>query len=85
MSQIAIRMKTKVLRGKRIEVTSPELTEGDEVEVVVAFPEASAVDSRPRFKDVIEFLDSLPPIERTPEEWDLVESEFREERDSWDR
>ena len=31
------------------------------------------------------FLDSLPPIQRTPEEWEAIERELQEERDSWDR
>lgn len=32
MVQTAIRLTTKVLPGKRIEVTAPELVEGDDVE-----------------------------------------------------
>jgi len=36
--QAAIKLKTRVLPGKRIEFTSPELLEGEEVEVVVALP-----------------------------------------------
>ena len=35
-------------------------------------------------KDVIEFLDSITPVMRSPEEWAEVEREFQWERDSWD-
>jgi hypothetical protein len=37
--QAALKLKTRVLPGKRIEVTSPELTENSEVELIVMFPE----------------------------------------------
>src|SRR5579862_9164573 len=88
MTQTAIRLKTRVLPGKRIEFTAPELTEGAEVEIFVALPEPAPQpepETPRKFKDVMEYLDSLPPIQRTPEEWEQVEREFREERDSWDR
>jgi hypothetical protein len=71
-----------VLPGGRIEVIDPELPENADVEVIVMFPEETEAP-RP-FKDVVEFLDSLTPVQRTPEEWAQVEREFQEERSSWD-
>ena len=32
----------------------------------------------------LEYLDSLPPLRRSPAEWERIEREFQEERDSWD-
>ena len=81
--QAALKLKTRVLPGRRIEVTAPELPENADVELIVILPEG--VEAPRQFKDVIEFLDSLTPVQRTPEEWAEVEREFREERDSWER
>ena len=81
----ALKRNTTVLPGHRIEITTPELQEGTRVELIIlpdlaaSFPEAD----RP-FKNVIEFLESLTPVQRTPEEWAEVEREFQEERASWD-
>jgi hypothetical protein len=88
MAQAAIRLKTRVLPGNRIEVTAPELIEGADVEVFVALPEDApcAESQEPRiFASAIDYLNSLPPIERTAEEWAQVEREIEEERNSWER
>ena len=83
--QSALKLTARVLPGKRIEFTAPELSEGAEVEIFVTLPD-SALQPEPekphQFKDVIAFLDSLPPVQRTPEEWVQIEREFQEERDS---
>jgi hypothetical protein len=83
--QAALKLNTTVLPGHRIEITAPELPEGTNVELIV-LPDLPASSSAPArsFKDVIEFLDSLTPVQRTPEEWAEVEREFQEERASWD-
>ena len=47
--QAALKLKTRVLPGKRIEVTSPELTEDSEVELIVMLagpPEEQAIRTR---------------------------------------
>ena len=69
--------KTKVLPGKRIEITSPDFVEGEEVEVLVFLPERTR-------RSVLDLLKSKPPPDRlrTAEEADEY---LREERDSWDR
>jgi hypothetical protein len=85
--QAALKLKTRVLPGRRIEVTAPELPENVEVELIVMLPEGSvsAEDGQPKPQGVWDFIQSLTPVQRTPEEWAQVEREFREERDSWDR
>jgi hypothetical protein len=80
--QAALRLKTRVLPGGRIEVTNPELPEAVDVELIVMFPQGAKAPRE--FKDVLEFLDSLTPVQRTPEEWAEVEREFQQERNSWD-
>jgi hypothetical protein len=79
----ALKLNTTVLPGHRIEVVADKLPVGVTVELIV-LPELSAATQQPArpFKDVIEFLDSLTPVERSPEEWTEVEREFQEER-SW--
>jgi hypothetical protein len=84
--QAALKLKTRVLPGRRIEVTAPELPENVDVELIVMLPEESvSAAASPVFRSALEYLDSLPPLHRTPEEWAQIEREFQEERDSWDR
>ena len=85
MTQTAIRMKTHVLPGKRLEVTAPELPETGEVELFIVLPEKPASDAPRKFKDVIEFIDSLPGRNRTPEEWAALERGLQEEKEAWER
>lgn len=69
----------------RTEIVTPELPEGTNIEhIVLPKLSASRTEHAHKFKDVIEFLESLTPVERTPEEWAEVEREFQEDRDSWD-
>ena len=83
--QAVLKLNTTVLPGHRIEITAAELPEGTNVELIV-LPElpASVPKADCLFKDVIAFLDSLTPVQRTPEEWAEVERAFQEERASWD-
>ena len=82
--QSALKLTTKVLPGKRVEVTAPELIDGEDIEIIILKAGNGAVAEPPRqFKDAAEFLDSLTPVERTPEEWAEIEREFYEERNSW--
>jgi hypothetical protein len=78
----ALKLRTKVLAGSRIEVTAPELTEGDDVEVIVLAtgPRKAAPD---RFASAWEYLQSLPPIHHTAEEWAEIERGIQEEKDAW--
>ena len=74
-----IELTAPILPGKRLELTAPELPDanGDQQQ---ATPPQSC-----RFASALEYLDSLTPVERTPEEWERIEREFREDRGSWDR
>ena len=75
----AMHIKTKVLPGNKIEVTSPNFTEGEQVEVIVVFP------SMPHGKrrNVLDLLNAGPPphIFTTVEEADRY---LEGERESWD-
>lgn len=85
MTQAAIRLTAKVLPGKRIEFTAPELVEGQDVEIFVALPTVPARPSTPSFASAADYLASLPARHRTPEEWAQIERELQEDKDSWDR
>jgi len=76
-----------VLAGNRIEIPTPELPEGTAVEVTITAPEASELTPPvpPAGQSLLDFFESLPPSERTLEEWDEFDREFRRERDAWDR
>ncbi len=78
----ALHVTTRVLPGKRIEITAPDLNEGDAVEVILVLPERQRVQA-PR--DIMEFLDSLPPGPRSATTWGEVDRQLREEREAWDR
>jgi hypothetical protein len=79
------RTKTRVLPGKRVEFVMPELEEGVEVEVQVISPPKNGLDAtQPRqFRDVIEFLDSLPNRAQTPEDIARIDAEIEEIKNSW--
>ncbi len=77
----ALRIRTAVLPGHRIELCSPQLPEGNTVEVIVVLPEAPAT-RKPRALDL---LRSLPPGPRSARTWDELERAYREERNAWDR
>jgi hypothetical protein len=79
--QTAWRTQTTVLPGHRLELYTPELPEGDTVEVIVLLP----VKPAPPRRSVLDFLDALPPGPRSYPTWQEVEQHFQEERDAWDR
>ncbi len=85
--QTALKLKAAILPGKRIEFTAPELPESGEVELIVMLPENTvpAPTEAGKTQGVWDYIQSLPPVQRTPEEWAQVEREFQEERDSWER
>jgi hypothetical protein len=87
MAQAAIRLTTRVLPGKRVEFTAPELTVGDDVEVFVALPQAppETTQQETEYISAIDFLDALPPSTLTSEDWQRIEREIQVEKDAWDR
>ena len=77
----ALRIRTNVLPGHRIEIVAPELKEGTLVEAVLFFQNEEPRSGR----SMLEILESLPPrplLFKTPEE---VDKYLEEERNSWDR
>lgn len=72
---------TTVLPGHKIEITAPELPEGQQVQVVVISPPASVKKSGPSALDIIESLKGHR-LFQSPEE---VDRYINEERDSWER
>lgn len=80
-----IHVTTRVLPGHRVEITAPDLPEGQNVEVTIRVA-ANQSELGPKPKPgILDFLNSLPPSNRTPEEWAEFEREFQRERNSWDR
>jgi hypothetical protein len=75
-----IHVRTVVLPDGKVEVSSPELPVGEVVDVTIQV--AAKPSAGP---GVLSYLKSLPPIHRTPEEWEQIEQDFQAERESWDR
>lgn len=85
MIQTAIRLKTTVLPGHRIEVIAPELIEGEAIELIVLSEPVPPPNKPEGCLSTLDFIDSLPPGPRSAASWEEIERSFREERDSWDR
>jgi hypothetical protein len=77
--QSALHVKTKVLPGKKIEISLPELKEGDAVDVFLVVPSASAIPPRSAL-DIIEALNGHR-LFATPQ---TVDRYLQGERDSWE-
>jgi hypothetical protein len=77
--QSALRIKTTILAGGKIEISDPQLQSGDTVEVIVLLPEAQNITKR----SALDILAEAPGrrLFKTAEE---VDAYIREERDSWD-
>lgn len=75
----AMHIRTKVLPGQKIEVTSSSLVEGEQVEVIIVFPAAHG--HRRSVMDIVET--TVPPqVLSSPEQADQY---LEGERNSWDR
>lgn len=86
MTQTALRLKTRTLSGKRLEVTIPELNEGEEVELIILRSEEPAPEAEAdQPQGVWDWLQSLPPSTLTGEDWKRIERELQEEKDAWER
>jgi hypothetical protein len=79
--ETAIRLRTMVLKGHRIEIAHPQLPEGAPVELIVLVGER--VGARKTLYQ--RFLEN--PADRSPQAfatWEEYEHQLREERDRWD-
>ena len=83
--QAAFKLTARVLPGKRVEFMAPELIEGEDVELIVLKSEQPVAPREYPFASAWEYLQSLKPGERTPEEWEAIECELQVEKDSWER
>lgn len=83
-TQAAIKRIARVLPGKRVEFCAPELTEGEEVELIVLKSVSSVPPLAQPFATAWEYLQSLKPVEHTPEEWEMIEHELQANKDSWE-
>jgi hypothetical protein len=81
LMQTALRVKTTVLPGHRLEISDPAFPEGAWVEVIVVLPEQSMLHRM----SMLELLESLPPGPRAFPTWEDYERHLREEKDSWER
>lgn len=79
--QSAIKIKTKVLPGNKVEIELPPGSEGAEVEVFVVLPEKPVTQSRSAI-DIINEARNRQGSFKTVEE---VDQYIRQERDSWER
>ena len=80
-TQPALHVRTEVLPGHRVEITAPELKEGESVDVFLVI--AQPADERKR--SIAEFLASLPPGPRLFKTAEEVDKYLQEERNSWER
>lgn len=80
-----MRIRTLVLKGGRIEIISPQLKEGEAVEVDIRSAAPSQAELDEGRRSALELIESLPPSARTEEEWAAYDRQFQEQRDSWER
>jgi ABC-type hemin transport system substrate-binding protein len=73
---------TPVLPGGVLHIAAPELPVGQLVEVTIRVPEVPQAQQSMGIYDLIK---SFGPSTRTPAEWEQLEREFQEERNSWER
>ena len=78
--QTALRLKTIVLPGGKIEIKATELAPGESVEVIILMSEPTS-DSRRSAVDIL----AEAPGHRLFNSADEVDSYLRTERDEWDR
>jgi hypothetical protein len=81
-TQPALHIKTEVLPGHRIEITAPELKEGESVDVFLVVAEPA---DEQRKRTISEFLAALQPGPRQFKTAEEVNAYLQQERDSWDR
>ena len=76
----AVKVKTTVQPGHRVEFTAPELADGSEVEIIALVAEPAAARA-----SMLELRKTFPPRRLTDEEWAERDREFQAERDAWER
>ena len=74
-----VRVRTRVLPGRRIELETPDIAEGEDVEVTIR-----SAEIRKSARSILDLVASLNGhrLFQSPEE---VDRYLQQERDSWDR
>lgn len=75
-----IHVRTTVLPGSRIEISTPGLPEGLPVDITLHYDAPLA-----KAGGVVALLDTLPPGPRSASSWAALDGEFQAERDAWGR
>ena len=83
MTQVALRLKTRTLAGKRLDVTIPELEEGEEVEIIVLRSE-SQIPSSTDFTTFHEFLHTVASGPHPFQTWEEYERALKQEKEAWE-
>jgi hypothetical protein len=78
--QSALRITTKVLPGRRIEIDIPEGEVGEDIEVIVMLPEKLKPPQR-RALEILAAAHKLGPFRSI----EAIDRDLQAERDSWDR
>ncbi len=77
-----IKIRTTVLPGRRIEIASPDLQEGEQVELLIMRP--GQRDSTPP-GTMLQLVERLPEGPRSASSWEDLERALREEKEAWER
>ena len=85
MSPTTIKLKSKVLPGKRVVVESNELVVGEVIDVLISRSTIVPNEHKSRYKSMVEIVASTPEFRRTPDQWRERERSIQEEKNSWDR
>ena len=78
----ALHVTTKVQAGRKVEIPTPELAEGETVEVFVVASKPATTAPRISMRDYLK-KPSIGP--RSASSWEEFERQFQEERNAWDR
>jgi hypothetical protein len=77
-----VRIRTRVLPGRRIEVSDPNLHEGEEVDVLVLSASSQPLESIRLY----DWFQQQPPQPkpRGAESWEAYEQLLKQEREAWE-
>lgn len=81
--QATLKLRTTVLPNNRIEISTPILPTGSEVEVVITLPEMDTPNTA--VLGVWDYIQALPSWPRSAATWEEIERNYQEERNAWDR
>lgn len=78
----AIKIRTTVLPGRRIEVASPDLQEGEQVEILIM---RSVQQDASSPVSMLQLVERLPEGPRSASSWEELERALSEEKEAWER